>query len=130
MYAWKSGAMKREIILAILAGAVGFFIDTALIWLEAFVPKGVSGSLRLSPAWMIGLWLNFSTSLNSLFTWLKQKRILSVLLGLIGGPAAYYSGASLDAAVVHQPLISSLVLIAVGWSIAFPLLTWLSCKIR
>lgn len=130
MYAWKSGALKREITLAILAGAIGFFIDTALIWLEAIVPKGVSGSLRLSPAWMIGLWLNFSTSLNSLLTWLKQRRILSALLGLIGGPVAYYSGASLGAAVIDQPFLENLALIGVGWSISLPLLIWLSQKTR
>lgn len=130
MYARRSGALKREILLALLSGVVGFFVDTALIWLDAFVPQGVSGSLRLSPAWMIGLWLNFATSLNSLFAWLKGRYILSALIGLIGGPAAYYSGASLGAAVINQPFLENLALIAVGWSISLPLLIWLSQKIR
>ena len=130
MYAWKSAALKREITLAILAGAVGFLVDTALIWLEAFVPKGVSGFLRLSPAWMIGLWLNFSTSLNSLFSWLKHRRILSALLGLIGGPAAYYSGASLGAASISQPLPENIALIGIVWAVSMPLLVWLSERIR
>lgn len=130
IYAWRSGSLKLEITLAIFAGAVGFFIDTTLIWLEAFIPKGVSPSLHLSPAWMIGLWLNFATSLNSLFNWLKGKYIFSALLGLVGGPAAYYSGASLGAAVINQPFLENLVLIGLGWSISFPLLIWLSDKIR
>jgi len=130
MYAWKSGELKREILLALLSGVVGFFVDTALIWLEAFVPEWVSRSLRLSPAWMIGLWLNFATSLNSLFAWLKGRYILSALLGLLSGPAAYYSGTALGAAVIHQPLLENLALIGVGWSISLPLLIWLSQKIR
>ncbi len=130
MYAWKSGAPKREIILALISGVVGFFVDTSLIWLEAFSPQGVSGFLRLSPAWMIGLWLNFATSLNSLFPWLKGKHILAALVGFIGGPTAYYSGASLGAAVIHNPLLEHLALIGVGWSISLPLLIWLSQKIR
>ncbi|MFZ5908310.1 MAG: DUF2878 domain-containing protein [Nitrospirota bacterium] len=130
MYAWRSSAMKREILLALLSGVVGFFVDTALIWLEAFFPQGVSGSLRLSPAWMIGLWLNFATSLNSLLGWLKGRYILSALIGLIGGPAAYYSGASLGAAVIPQPLLENLILIGAGWSISLTLLVWLSSKIR
>jgi len=130
IYAWRVGALRREITLAMLAGAIGLFIDTLLIWLEAFVPKGISTSLYLSPAWMIGLWLNFATSLNSLFSWLKGRYIFSALLGLIGGPAAYYSGASFGAAVINQPFLEDLVLIGLWWSISFPLLIWLSCKIR
>ena len=130
IYGWRSGALKREITLALLAGAVGFFIDTALIWLEAFVPQGIYGSFRLSPAWMVGLWLNFATSLNSLFLWLKGRYFLSALLGVIGGPAAYYSGASLGAAAIQQPFPESLFLIGLGWGISMPLLILISEKIR
>jgi hypothetical protein len=79
---------------------------------------------------MIGLWLNFATSLSSLFAWLKGRYILSALIGFIGGPAAYYSGASLGAAVIQNPLLENLALIGVGWSISLPLLIWLSQKIR
>jgi hypothetical protein len=79
---------------------------------------------------MIGLWLNFSTSLNSLFTWLKQRLILSAILGLIGGPVAYYSGASLGAASISQPLPGNMALIGIAWAVSMPLLVWLSEKIH
>jgi hypothetical protein len=130
IYGWKSGALKREITLALLVGAFGFFIDTALIWMEAFMPKGIYGDLRLSPAWMVGLWLNFATSLNSLFLWLKGRYILSAMLGFIGGPAAYYSGAALGAAAIQQPFAESLFMIGLGWGISMPLLILIAEKFR
>jgi hypothetical protein len=130
LYAWRSGLMKQELTLGFISGAIGFFVDTAFIWSEAFIPKGIYGSLRVSPAWMIGLWLNFATSLNSVFYWLKGRYLLAAFLGFFGGPAAYYSGASLGAAVINHSFAYNLVLIGLGWSISLPLLIWLSEKIR
>lgn len=130
IYARMSGNMKRELLLCLAAGFIGLCMDSLLVWSGAFIPKGISSALYMSPAWMIGLWLNFGTSLNSLFHWLKGRYILAALFGLLGGPAAYYSGVSLGAAVISQPYHESLFMIGIAWGISMPLLIWLSKRIH
>jgi hypothetical protein len=124
-----SGAIRRDLILACIAAFVGICIDSALLALHAFSPNG-TGPLGLSPFWMVGLWVNFATILNTAFAWVKGHYLLAAILGAAGGPFAYYSGAKLGAAVLAEPLMLSLALIGLGWAIAFPFLVWTSERVR
>ena len=50
------------------------------------------------PVWLIFLWLAFGTLLHSVFTFLKNKVLLSCILGILVGPLTYYSGIILNIA--------------------------------
>ena len=107
------------ICIAILFGIVG---DSALILAGRLTFMAGTGIEWLSPLWMIGLWALFATTFNVSLRWLREKLLLSALLGALGGPLAYLAGGKLGAATIHEPLWLSLLLVGLVWMIATPLL--------
>ena len=45
----------------------------------------------LAPLW-VGLWMQFATIMPFSLRWLSRRYWLSSVLGLVGGPLAYYAG--------------------------------------
>jgi len=74
------------------------------------------------PIWILGLWLQFATTLHFSLGWLSKRYPLAALLGLIGGPLAFLGGERLGAATFGDPRALSLGLIALAWAIALPVL--------
>jgi hypothetical protein len=70
---------------------------------------------------MVMLWVNLGTTLNVSMAWLRGRYALGAVFGAIGGPLAYYSGATLGA-MTRLPDPTGLISIGVTWAIAFPLL--------
>ena len=79
---------------------------------------------QLSP-----LWLNFAAALNGPLAWLRGRDLLGALVGALGGPLAYYAGATLGA-TEGLPSGSGLLALAVGWAIMVPLLVRLAQRLR
>ena len=77
-----------------------------------------------SPLWMVSLWINFATLLNVSLKWLHGRYALAAVLGALGGPAAYYSGARLGA-MQNLPGIGSLLVLSLAWSVAVPIVLWM-----
>ncbi|WP_432823955.1 DUF2878 domain-containing protein [Trichloromonas sp.] len=118
----------KELILLVSAGALGFCFDTTLVATGTFVPIGHLLPFPFSPPWMVGLWMNFATTLNVSLAWLRNRYLAAVLFGAVGGPLAYYSGARLGATVGH-PSPEGLTLLALGWGLMTPLLFWLAGRL-
>lgn len=75
----------------------------------------------LPPPWMLALWANFATTLNLSLAGLQTRPWLAALLGLAGGPLAYWGGAGLGAMTFVAPL-PALIALALGWALLTPLL--------
>jgi hypothetical protein len=63
------------------------------------------------------LWLGFSSLPNGSLTWLQGRTGLQMLLGLIFGPLAYWTGAKMGAAAM--PTVGALLIIGLAWALAF-----------
>ncbi len=72
------------------------------------------------PFWLLVLWLGLGMTINHSFAWLKERILLSSILGGIGGPAAYWAGVRMEAASFNWSLTSSLYKRQVVWSLMFP----------
>jgi hypothetical protein len=57
---------------------------------------------------------------KSQFSLAKNRIILSVLFGAVGGPLAYLAGESLGAITVTNP--QTIIILAAGWAIITPML--------
>lgn len=75
----------------------------------------------LAPLWIAAMWPVFGTTLNRSLSFLQGRAWLSILLGAVGGPLAYYAGARLGAVTLTPPL-GALLTYAVGWAVLVPLL--------
>jgi tetrahydromethanopterin S-methyltransferase subunit D len=120
---------KAEVILILSAGALGFVIDTGLIVTGIFTPILYLFPYPFSPPWMVLLWMIFSTAINVSLQKLHGHYLLSAVLGSVGGPAAYYSGAKLGATTAI-PGTSDMLILAVAWAVAVPALFWNAGRIN
>lgn len=114
----------REFLLAMGAGALGFLSDSGLIAGGIFAPVRGWMPVPFSPLWMVFLWINFATLLNGSLKWLHGRYPFAAVLGALGGPAAYYSGARLGA-MQNLPGIGSLLVLSLAWSVAVPIMLWM-----
>ena len=119
----------KELSLAMAAGALGFFFDSGLIAFGVFAPVRDWMPAPFSPLWMVFLWINFATLLNGSLRWLHGRYHLAAVLGAVGGPAAYYGGAQMGA-MTALPGMGNLLVLALAWSIAVPLMLWMVDIIR
>ena len=72
----------------------GFLLDSTLgllgfIDFESPYPDPLQW---VQPWWMSLLWLSFAASAKASFFWLEKRLPLAVILGVISGPLAYFSG--------------------------------------
>lgn len=112
---------RPELLLAFCAAVMGFVTDTLLIATGAFSPIPYVFSAPFSSLWMVMLWVNLATTLNVSMNWLRDRYALGAVFGAIGGPTAYYSGATLGA-MTRLPEPGGLLWISIAWAVALPLL--------
>jgi hypothetical protein len=67
---------------------LGLIHDQLLHHLEVIIIKG-------NTLWMLTMWMMFAAYYHDFFRYLYDRKVLSLLFGLIGGPLAYYSGMNL-----------------------------------
>ena len=115
-----SKARQTEVHLVFVAIAGGLVLDSLLVVSGIFSPKRFVLPSPLTAAWMLALWANFATTLNVSLGRLQGHPYVAAALGAVFGPLAYYSGARMGAAEIHEPTALSLLLIAVTWAIATP----------
>ena len=111
----------RELVLLAAAAALGAAFETLLVqsgWVRFDTGVLIPGA---APYWMVALWAIFATTLNVSLRPLRAHPALAALLGAIGGPAAYYAGASLGA-LQFAGAGAALAAIAAGWAILAPVL--------
>ncbi len=116
----------REVVVLLLAGAVGYAGDSALVLAGAIGFDPGSGPGAPTKLWMVALWMNFATVLNSALYWLAGRPLLAALLGALGGPMAYLAGVKLGALAFPGGTAWALALIALEWAVAMPVLLGLN----
>lgn len=120
---------SRELALVAAAAATGAVADSLLAasgWLRYDAGVLVEGT---APYWIVAMWALFAITLNVSMRALRSRLWLGALLGLVGGPAAYYAGANLGALTLVQ-LLPALAALAAIWALATPLLFSLSLRLE
>ena len=112
---------KQEIRIIVIAMVIGLFLDSLII--SAGWVTYTSGMFNdfIAPYWIVLMWALFATTLNYSLSWMRNKLLLSVVLGAIAGPLAYYAGMKLGA-VEFINEINALISLSIGWAICTPLL--------
>ena len=72
------------------------------------------------PLWLICLWVLFATTFMHALSWLNRYLWMAAVFAGVMGPASYWFGSELSDAYFGVPIITSLVVMAVGWSALFP----------
>lgn len=113
---------KGLCVLWLLAGTLGYAMDSALVLGGTLDFGGKELVTSPSPLWMVALWVNFAATLDGCLAWLRGRYLLGSVLGVLGGPAAYVAGERLGAVRVAGPWWPGIGAIGVLWGISVPLL--------
>ena len=110
-----------ELTLILTCGLIGAVMDSALVavgWVS--YPTGLIFE-NAAPYWIIAMWMLFATTLNLSLGWLKPRKFVGALFGLIGGPLAYYTGFKLGG-IVFEDFAAAMIALGVGWAAVVPVL--------
>jgi hypothetical protein len=120
--AFISKARKAELQFIGAGVVIGGLLDG--LWFNIGVlDNGIEG-FQLTPIWILGLWAAFSTTLSHSLGWISAKPWLPYVCAPIAGPFAYWSASKMGA-VELPDLTFSLLALAIGWLVVFPLLLYI-----
>lgn len=124
----KSNRASPEVALIAWCAAIGLVMDSLLIavgWVS--YPNGMWTAFA-APYWIVAMWMLFATTLNVSLAWLKPRKRLGFVFGLLGGPLAYYSGFKLGAINLLDPS-AALLALSIGWAVIVPVLLSLADRL-
>ena len=94
------------------------------IWFQTGILDDGTGSIQITPVWLVGIWAMFMTTLSHSLSWIGSKPWLPFVCAPVAGPFAYWSASKLGA--VQLPDLSlSMVALAFGWLVVFPAMLYL-----
>jgi len=125
---WSGGDRLSDLRLLAAVALIGFCVDTVHLRLGVFSLIGDPRFPHLCPVWLVALWAVFGTALRGSLGWLAGRYWLSALLGAVGGPLSYVSGARMGAVTLHPNRVFSVAAFAIAWALVTPLLIWLAHK--
>jgi hypothetical protein len=105
--------------MAVFAGA-GVVIDSAWSLAGAVSYAAAWPSVHFAPLWLVTLWAAFSLTIGHSLAWLRRRRVLAGLFGLLGGGFSYWAGARLGAVAPAIPAWSYGAAVGLCWAIALP----------
>ncbi len=112
-------------MLAALALLAGTFVDGALALSGLARYAAAWPSPQSAPAWILGLWCAFATTLAGSLRVLQTRLRAAALLGAVGAPLAYLGAARGWGAVAFaEPAWRGWAWLAAGWALALPALAW------
>ena len=124
-----SSQWLAELRLAAFALFLGFLTDSLLLatgWIAYPNGQWIPG---LAPFWIIMMWALFATTLNVSMRWLHGRPRLAALLGAVGGPVSYLTGAKIGA-MTFVNTAPAIVALAIAWGVAMPLLMQVATRLE
>lgn len=122
---------SREVLLILIVGLIGFFVDSSLIIGNVFSASGTLGVENFAPVWLIMLWMLFAITINHSLAWLKENYTLAGVLGATFAPVAYYVGSNFEVLTFSKDytLAGVMIVIGVTWAVVTPLMVFVSSLI-
>ena len=111
-------SQRSEWKLIVLVAGIGCLWDLAMTW-SGVMRFGEPGPLGI-PLWLVCLWLLFATTFMHGLFWLSRRLWLAVIFAGVAGPATYWLGANLADVQLGIPVLTSLIVMAIGWAVLFP----------
>lgn len=111
--------------MAVFATA-GLVLDSAWSVAGAVSYSAAWPSQQLAPIWLVSLWAAFALTVGHSLAWLRPRRVLAGLFGLLGGGFSYWVGARVGAVELAIPAWQYGVGVGLVWAIALPALIWLT----
>nr|WP_256504507.1 DUF2878 domain-containing protein [Gilvimarinus xylanilyticus] len=110
------GGHRQDVIAVILAIAMGFIHDTALL-----VGGVLQYSLVIQPLWLMCLWALLGLTLNHSLHAIYGRPWLAAILGAVSAPLSYIAGVAISGVSWGVPKEMGASIIALVWLGVLPL---------
>jgi hypothetical protein len=125
------GRSRSDLRMLVILLPLGLGLDSlfmAVGWTR-YSPPGLLPFA--APVWILAIWLGFAMTLNHSLAFLRDRYWLSGLLGLVGGPLAYWTASrGFGVLSLGQPIAYVLLAIGLCWSLLLPLVFGLDRSAR
>jgi hypothetical protein len=128
IHLWSCDNPEAEIRLLLVAATMGLAWESALVLAGLLEYSSGTWMPGLAPYWIVAMWILFATTLNVGMRWLRRSTAIAAVAGAIGGPLAFFAGASIGAVELVSPVIA-LTAIGIGWAVMLPLLVKLAIRL-
>lgn len=125
-----SPTAKADYLVAAIAMALGFLVETVYVRSGLLDYKFSSASLNVAPVWIIWLWANLALTMNNCLSWLHGRNALAIGAGIVAGPLTYLAGARLGAAELGFDIAPAFVAFAASWAVLVPVLLFIAARAR
>lgn len=115
--------------------AMGVFALAGLVIDSAWSLAGILSyaapwpSPALAPAWLVSLWASFALTLGHSLAWLRPRKVLAAVFGLLGGGFSYWVGARIGAVELAIPGWQYALGVGLCWAVALPVLISLTARV-
>jgi hypothetical protein len=117
---------RREWRLLFAFLALGLVVDGTLFQIGIFsADTEVLTAIKAPPIWLLCLWVSVGTLFAHSLAFLRSRYVFSAVLGAIGPTMSYFAGANLAGITLAEPIVLSLLTVAIIWSMVLPLGVWL-----
>ena len=128
IHLWLSDNADSEIRLLLIAAAMGIAWETVLVLSGLVEYSSGTWMPGIAPYWIVAMWVLFATTMNVGMRWLRRNNATAVVAGAVGGPLAFFAGASTGAVELVSPAIS-LISIGIGGAVLLPLLVQIAIRL-
>lgn len=128
IHLWSRDNPEAEIRLLFVAATMGFAWESALVLGNLLEYSSGNWIPGLAPYWIVAMWVLFATTLNVGMRWLRRSTAVAAAAGAIGGPLAFFAGASVGAVELVSPAIA-LTAIGTGWAVMLPFLVKVAVRL-
>ena len=121
-----AASRRNEALLMIVACLLGVVVDSIQQGLGLFTFTRDPAWPFWLPLWVFVIWAQFATLFHYGLHWLSGRYLLAAILGLVGGPLAYWAGIRAGAASFGDNPLLTVMTLAMVWAMVTPLLCRLS----
>lgn len=120
---WASGTRLATTAAVLTAAVVGVLAETAIVASGLIDYAADRPALGLAPVWLIALWMVFATCAGATARMLGERQmLLGAVLGPALAPPTYWAGAGLGALKLAEPVWLPLLMVAIVWAVATPMI--------
>lgn len=117
---WLTPKVKSDATLILTLMVIGILVDSTLMNAGVFIFENYSNHLVI-PFWLALLWGAYAATLQHSMGVFEGKPWLCVVAGAIAAPLSYLGGAKLGAVEFGFSTSSTVLVLALVWSVVFPI---------
>ncbi len=120
---------KKDGLEVVLIALAGIILDTILANTGILNFSNMLFGV-LPPAWLVGIWFLFATTISYTFILIRSKLPAQVIVGGFFAPVSYITGSKFLLLTTFQPFPTYYMIHGACWLVFFPLCFYISKKVK